>query len=209
MAIAEIAVSQHGLITLGQLRERGVSERMIRGRCRLGTLHRVHRQVYAAGHPPATREARWMAAVLACGPGALLSHGAAAVLWGIRDSRPSRIDVSSLNRCGYTTEAIALHRAGTLEGEDRAVRLDIPVTSLPRTIVDLAAVVLPAALEYAIHRAEAKRLITPAEIERALLRLGGRRGSAAVAAIVRAPHHALEARCRTRQERRLLRICRA
>ena len=110
--------------------------------------------VFAVGHPPApARLAGWRRCSPA-GPGALLSHRAAAALWGIRESQASRIDVSSLNRAGYTAEAIALHRAGALDDEDREVRLEIPVTSLPRTIVDLATVLAPSALEYAIHRAE-------------------------------------------------------
>ena len=94
----------------------------------------------------------------------------------IRESRLLAVDVSSLSRCGYTAEAIALHRAGTLDDGGPRVRLGIPVTSCPD---DHRPRGRPSALgaRVRVHVAESKRLITPAEIERALLRLEGRRGA--------------------------------
>src|SRR3954451_9168545 len=155
--IAAAADTQHGLITLAQLRSLGATPMMVRVRVNRGTLHPVHRGVYSVGHRPITPEARWLAAVLACGPGALLSHRSAAALHGIRNTAAAKIDVTAPTRRGLTLDAITLHRATTVQPEDRDIVRGVPVTSLPRTIIDLAACVSPSALEYAIHRAESQR----------------------------------------------------
>src|SRR5947209_12434701 len=78
-----LARRQHGVLTAGDLHDLGFGESAIRHRLAAGRLHRIYRGVYAVGRPDLTREGRWMAAVLACGTDALLSHGSAAALWGI------------------------------------------------------------------------------------------------------------------------------
>ncbi|PZR67472.1 MAG: hypothetical protein DLM63_06290 [Solirubrobacterales bacterium] len=80
--LGQRARSQHGLLTHAQLLEAGLGTAAISYRIKVGRLHRVHRQVYAIGHRPVSAHARAMAAVLACGPGATLSHRSAAELWG-------------------------------------------------------------------------------------------------------------------------------
>ncbi|HET7508866.1 MAG TPA: type IV toxin-antitoxin system AbiEi family antitoxin domain-containing protein, partial [Solirubrobacterales bacterium] len=79
--VAKIAARQHGVVTLRQLEGVGLSRRAAVGRAQRGQLHRLHRGVYAVGHRAPTHRSRWMAAVLACGEGAVLSHHSAAALW--------------------------------------------------------------------------------------------------------------------------------
>src|SRR4051794_12500155 len=85
--IALIAARQHGIITRAQLLAVGLLPSGISDRANGGRLHRIHRGVYAVGHPNLGKEGRWMAAVLACGEGAVLSHVAAAELWGMLPGR--------------------------------------------------------------------------------------------------------------------------
>ncbi len=85
--IAAIAARQHGVITFEQLLKAGLSQSGISRRVKAGRLHRIHKGVYAVGHRGLSREGWWMAAVLACGQGAVLSHSSAAALWGMRDRR--------------------------------------------------------------------------------------------------------------------------
>jgi hypothetical protein len=100
---------QHGVIARRQLLEFGLGAEAIKSRIATGRLHPVHRGVYAVGRPGLTREGLWMAAVLACGPGAVLSHGSAAALWGIR--RPvARIDVTVPAHVTRSRPGISVHR---------------------------------------------------------------------------------------------------
>ena len=185
-----------------------MTRRMVEVRVRSGFLHPMYRGVFAVGHRPTSDEAWWLAAVLACGDGALLSHRSAAALWGIRGSAAAAIDVTAPTRRGYAQRGINLHRAATIAPVDHDVCRGVPVTSLPRTIIDLATVIPLDALEYAIHRAEAQRKLTPAHLHEILARLPGKKGTAAVRAIVERPHHSLDARTRSPWERRFLAICR-
>jgi predicted transcriptional regulator of viral defense system len=99
-AVALLAERQHGIVSLQQLSEFGLLPSAVRERVRSGRLHRVHRGVYAVGHAALTGRGRWMAAVLACGDGAVLSHRSAAVLWGLREGSGTRIDVTAARRTG-------------------------------------------------------------------------------------------------------------
>ena len=209
MAVSELAESQHGLVTLAQLIEQGTTPRMVEVRRRTGFLHPVHRGVYAVGHRPITDEARWHAAVLACGDGALLSHRSAAAMWRVRESSTPFVDVTAPTRRGYGKPGITVHRATTLAPIDHDVCHGVPVTSVARTMIDLATVVSESSLEYAIHRAEARRMLTPADLHEILARLPRKKGTAPVRAIVGAPHHDLDARTRGPWERRFLAVCRA
>ena len=185
--VGDVAAAQHGLTTLAQLRGIGVTPRMVESRVRRGFLIRLYRGVFAVGHAPITDEARWLAAVLACGPDAVLSHGQAGALWRVRSTLSPRIDVTARTRRGFTVDAITVHRATTLTPEDRDAYRGVPVTSLPRTIIDLATSIPPSSLEYAIHRAEAQRKLTPADLHEALARNPGVPGTVAVRRIIGAP----------------------
>src|SRR5262245_47255717 len=113
--IAKVAAAQHGVVTVRQLHGAGIDKSGISRRTRARRLHRVHRGVYAVGHAGLSLEGRWMAAVLACGTGAALSHGAAAVLWGLLRPVPEPIDVSVPSQNGRVVQAgIRLHRCRAL-----------------------------------------------------------------------------------------------
>src|SRR5215213_3742691 len=92
--IARIADEQHGVVTTAQLVRAGLTKSAIAKRARAGRLHRIHRGIYAVGHRARSHKALWMAAVLSCGPGAALSHGAAAVHWGLLRPLGGPIDVT-------------------------------------------------------------------------------------------------------------------
>jgi hypothetical protein len=93
-AAAELARRQHGVVAKRQLIALGIGPGAIKHRLSVGRLHRVHRGVYALGHPALSADGNRMAAVLACGPDALLSHRDAAALWDLRATAHTRIDVS-------------------------------------------------------------------------------------------------------------------
>ena len=88
--LARIAVRQHGVVTVAQLRDAGFDKHAVSRRVKAGRLFILHRGIYAVGYPGASEETRWMAAVLACGNGAALSHRSAAALWGLSASRMVR-----------------------------------------------------------------------------------------------------------------------
>jgi Protein of unknown function (DUF559)/Transcriptional regulator, AbiEi antitoxin len=153
--LAELGRRQHGVVSRAQLRALGLSRAEIDGRVRRKVLHRVHRGVYAVGHLGLTRNGHFMAAVLACGEGAALSHFSAAVLWGILEGGGQDIHVTAEGdrRC----RGVVVHQA-PLQGE-RVRHLGIVVTTPARTIVDLADVVSRRrVLERAIDEADYLRL---------------------------------------------------
>ena len=128
--LAEIAAQQHGVVTYRQLLEVGLEPSALARRSRSGRLHRLYRGVYAVGYPSASRESRWMAAVLACGHGAVLSHMSAAALWGLLRPEDGPVDVSTSARSGRARRVgIRLHRSTTLMSGVVMKRFDIPVTT--------------------------------------------------------------------------------
>jgi very-short-patch-repair endonuclease len=162
-SIAGFAERQHGVIATAQLYWLGLTETQVRTRAANGTLHRVHRGVYAVGHRALTRKSFWMAAVLACGRGAILSHGDAAELWEMR--RPSSggangspIDVAvPSGGAGRTRRGLTVHRLRTLRDEETTTEDGIPVTSPARTLLDLATALPRRQLERAIDEADRLR----------------------------------------------------
>jgi len=153
-----------------------------------GRLHRVHRSVYAVGHAALTSYGRWMAAVKACGPGALLSHISAAALWNLIRSSSPIIHVTTPNR--GSPKGIRVHRVRQLHADDAAVVDRVPVTSIARTLLDLADVIQPRQLIRAIEQAERLQLFDMRAIERLVDRSNGRRVAklgAAIAAVTGEP----------------------
>ena len=164
--LARIAGRQHGVVTVAQLYSVGIEKSGVSRRVRAGRLHRLHRGVYAVGHLPVSREGTWMAAVLACGDGAVLSHGSAAALWGLLGARNGPIDVSTQTRGGRTTRrGLRLHRSRSLIPAMTTRRLGIPVTTPARTIDDLRGRVPPYLWRRAVRQAELARLELGPEVE--------------------------------------------
>lgn len=174
-AIAELAGRQHGVVARRQLISLGLGEDAIDARLCLGRLHRLHRGVYAVGHQVVPREGRWMAAVLACGDGAVLSHRSAAALWGIA-TFSGKIEVTT-PRDTRSRDAIRRHCA-FLPPDEVAVVDGIPVTSVNRTLFDYAGVSSLDRLEAAIREAEYRRLWDHLSLPALLARYPGHRGNA-------------------------------
>jgi predicted transcriptional regulator of viral defense system len=206
--IAELAEAQHAVVALSQLVSLGLGARAVSHRVQRGMLHRVHRGVYAVGHPLLTREGRWMAAILACGPHAVLSHRSAASLWGLRPNARTAIDVTVPSRAGRTRDGIDVHRGSGIDANDVAGVEGIPTTSVARTLLDLAEVVNARTLERAIDQAEVRRLLDMRAIDDVLARGGGgRRGAAALRGVL-AELRLGTTLTRSELEERLLAICR-
>jgi predicted transcriptional regulator of viral defense system len=175
--IARLAQRQHGVVALGQLLALGVSASAVRNRAADGRLHRIHRGVYAVRHPGLTVRGRWMAATLAYGPTALLSHRSAAKLWGIHDGAGAQTDITLPTRSVRARSGIEVHTSLTLTDADKASHDGIPSTSLARTLVDLGDVASRRTVERAINQAEILRLFDLRAVEDALARAGRRRGA--------------------------------
>jgi len=154
-AIAARAWRQHGVIAREQLADLGLSMPAIDRRVALGRLHVVHHGVYAVGHPALGRSGRWMAAVLACGPDAALSHASAAALWGLQRGEPNIVDVTA-QRTGRKRPGIRIHRPRV--PAETTTHDAIPVTTPARTILDLAATVSASRLEHLLDQAEIREL---------------------------------------------------
>ena len=142
-----------------------------------------YRGVYAVGHPRISREGRWLAAVLACGPEAVLSHRSAAALWGIRPQSSGPIEVTVPATSGRSKRpGLLIHRSTCLDPSDTTRTQGIPVTTAARTISDLRRVLAPNQIDAAIRRAEVLRLdvgaqpgyapdLARSELERMVLRI--------------------------------------
>ena len=176
--LASIAGRQHGVVSAAQLRALGVDKFWVQRQVTAGWLHPLQRGVYAVGHASVSLRGRYMAAVLACGADAALSHRPAGHLWGLRrESGPIAVTVPR-GRAGMS--CLEIHRSRRQE-PDEFDRVDgIRVTSVARTLLDLAAVVRPPELVRAIDRAERLELFDLAAIEHLLLRARGRSGAAAL-----------------------------
>jgi Transcriptional regulator, AbiEi antitoxin/AbiEi antitoxin C-terminal domain/Protein of unknown function (DUF559) len=171
--IAAIAGRQHGVITTAQLRGAGLTAGAVSQRVRAGRLHPLYRGVYAAGHNRLSQEGKWLAAVLAAGANAVLSHGAAAKHWQIWRGRVDDIDVlvpgNPRPRKGFR-----VHRARALDRRDVTVHKGIPITTPARTLVDLASVLTRHQLANVIHEAAFRNLFDAAKTREAMARATGR-----------------------------------
>ncbi len=169
---------------LQQLRGLGLSARAVSHRAARGRLHRIHRAVYAVGHPKLTGYGHWMAAVLACGPRAVLSHRSAAGLWGLRPDNRSKSDISLPSPSARAKQAIEVHRSVTLADVDITNVDGIPCTTVARTLVDLGDVVNRRAVERAVEQSDVLDLFDLREVERAIERAGPRRGTGVLLSVL-------------------------
>jgi very-short-patch-repair endonuclease len=177
--MAALASGQHGVVGRWQLQALGMTAHMIKGRIRRGALHVIHRGVYAVGHRSLTLEGRWMAATLAFGPGAVLSHRSAGQLWGLV---PRSSIAPEVTRPGRATgrPRLVVHE-GSLPADEVGRMWGIPVTSVARTMLDLAATCTEREVERAWNEVEVReyrlRLSVPDLIER----YPGRKGTVPLA----------------------------
>jgi len=174
--ISRLAERQHGVIGRSQLVALGAPVRTFEEWLDGGWLHRVHREVFAVGHPRISEPGRRWAAVLAYGETALLSHRSAATLWGLARRRSPLIDITAATgRQGIQRrEGIFIHR-GRIHPEDRTRRAGLPITTVARTLFDFAEVVSFENLESAWEEADRLGLLELREVERVCERGYGRR----------------------------------
>jgi len=161
-AVAALADEQHGVVARRQLQALGLALDAIDHRVEQRRLHVLHRGVYAVGHRSLTRSGYWMAAVLACGDGAVVSHRTAAALWGISDTARAAIEITAPRE--RRRPGIDVHHV-RLRADKTTVHRGVPVTTAARTLLDLAAVLDEQRLARAAERAEALRLASATSLE--------------------------------------------
>jgi hypothetical protein len=178
--VSELAERQWGVVARRQLAALGVSRHTADHWLRAGRLHRLHQGVYAPGHTALRAEGHRLAAVLACGPGAVLSHRSAAAHWGLLRTDQTRIDVTA-PRGRHGAPGIRLHRSRSLDARDTTHHEGIPVTTVSRTLLDLAATARPSELERALAQAERLHLYDHRATERTIATNNGQRGTRVLA----------------------------
>jgi predicted transcriptional regulator of viral defense system len=171
--LAEMAARSHGVVTRAQLLAAGITRHEIKHRVRAGALLREHPGVYRVGHRAPSVEATFLAAVWACGDGAVLSGRAAAHLWSLTKGRPPTPEVTAPTK--HRLEGVTTHRARSIEA---TTHRNIPITTVPRTLVDLASHLSLDALARACHEAGVLHDTTPRQVEAVLAQRGCTRGAA-------------------------------
>ncbi|MFL5816503.1 MAG: DUF559 domain-containing protein [Conexibacter sp.] len=174
--IWRLADRQHGVVSRRQLVAVGVGNRAIGDRLARRLLVPLHRGVYAFGHRQLRTEGRWLAAVLAVGPGAVLSHRDAAALHGVRTTPEGRRISVSTPAHARAIEGVWVKGRRALTADDVAVVRAIPVTSPARTLVDLAPMLTAGQLQSTLGEADRRGLLDVQAVERALARTKGRHG---------------------------------
>jgi very-short-patch-repair endonuclease len=198
--------AQYGLITHRELLAIGYTRHAIAHRLATGRLHRIRRGVYSVGRPGLTREGEWMAAVLSCGPEAVLSDHSATALWRMRQGGEGAIHVTTPPGHDHRHAGIVVHRRSTLPVEDICKERGIPVTTPVRTLIDVATRVSPAELVAMINEADKLGLVDSGRLRSALDR---RKGLQGVGVLRRALDRATFVLTDSELERRFLPIARS
>jgi very-short-patch-repair endonuclease len=205
--IANAATRQKGLVTRRQLAGMGFDEAAIARRVADGTLHRLYRGVYAVGHEALAPLARETAALLACGPGAVISHLSAAGMWSLvpvgADAREVHVTVAG--RKVRSRPGLRTHRTSRLTEVDVRRKDGVALTSPARTLLDLAGD-RSTVLEHAFIEAHGSRLLRAGELEALIRRAGGLRGVPALRRLMEA--HA-SGYTRSEAERAMRKLARA
>ena len=194
---------QRGVVTLAQMHGAGISPRQVERGLERGDLVRLHRGVYRLGpvSPPHCPE---MAATLACGANAVLSHRSAAAMYEILDPHPGPIHITVPHRHRRGDAGIVVHETASLGAHEIRERRGIPLTAPIRTLIDLSGACTPEDLERAVSEAFARRLTNLPSLQRAIEAYRGRRGVARIRALLdHGPRLS-----RSPPERRLLRAIR-
>ncbi len=182
MALAE---TQHAVMGLRQLTALGLSASAVHKRAASAHLHRVYQAVYSLVPPKLlTRRGRYMGAVLACGPGAVLSHRSAADLLGLRHTDRPRVDVTVPARSTRRRKGIDIHRSRTLTPDDATTVDNIPCTTVARTLLDLADLIEGRPLERAFDQAEVLQVFDLIALQDQIDRNGHRLGAARAQAVL-------------------------
>ena len=170
VTLARIGERQHGLVTTADAATAGIGRWCLTSRERAGRMHRVYRGVYALGTPPTSDHARWLAAVLACGPAAALSHTSAARLWQL----PIRLHGHEIHVSAQRTKnhesppQVRLHRPRGLLAHEVTRESGIPVTTVPRTLLDLGKLCSAHSLARLVHEAQRRNLLSATAFAQAL-----------------------------------------
>jgi hypothetical protein len=208
--MAGAALGQHGVVDLDQLAELGLGARAVQKRAAAARLHRVFHTVYSIVPPTLLRrEGWWMAAVLACGHGAVLSHLSAAALHALRSEGAATIDVTLPRRSSLRHERIRLHRSTTLTDADTTTTGGIPCTTIARTLLDLAEVTNRRGLERAFDQADSLHALDLFAIQDQLERNAGRRKACGLVKVVLNEHYIGSTPTLNEFEERLIPITRA
>jgi uncharacterized protein DUF559/putative AbiEi antitoxin of type IV toxin-antitoxin system len=178
--VGELAAAQFGVVSFAQLHAAGLGRGAVEKAVRGGRLCRLYPGVFAVGHAALRPEGRRLAAVLACGPRAVLSHRSAAAHWGLLDTAQSRTDVTA-PRSREGVPGIRLHRSRSLDARDTTTHEGIPITTIARTLLDLAATVRKDRLERALAQSERLQLYDHVAITDVIARSNGHRGTGALA----------------------------
>ncbi|HKZ13850.1 MAG TPA: DUF559 domain-containing protein [Solirubrobacterales bacterium] len=173
--MARLAARQFGVITREQLNVLGYSDAAIDRSVESGRLHAWHRSVFAVGHQNLSPHALCMAAILFRGRGALVSYQSAVWLWGMERKLEIPVHVSVRWR-GHAQDAIGLHHCPALRDEDATETERLPVTSVPRTLLDYASEAPRLRLEKAIDWADRLEILDPADVNLITEEVRGHRG---------------------------------
>ncbi|MBV8987744.1 MAG: type IV toxin-antitoxin system AbiEi family antitoxin domain-containing protein [Solirubrobacterales bacterium] len=184
-AVAGVAIRQYGNITRSQLFAARLDDSAIKREVRSGRLFRVHPGVYAVGRPPVTPHEHAAAAVLACGPGAALSHRSAMTLWGFfkRWERPFQVTVSGDRR----PAGIEVHRSHALLRRDLTKQLGIRVTSPARTVLDCSPTLSDRSVRRAVNDARLSRYLRLPELADVIERFPRHPGAARLRGLLASP----------------------
>lgn len=174
----DLARNQHGVVSSDQLQEVGYTRQAIYHRIRTGRLHPLHRGVYAVGRPHVTDHGRWMAAVIACGAGAVLSHSSAVALWRIGSERRGLVELSLPSLSRRCRPGLQIHQRPSLQDLDVTTKFGIPVTTPVQTILDMTPRLDRRGIERMINEADKYDLTNPPALRRALDHRSGEPGVA-------------------------------
>lgn len=173
--LGDLASRQHGVVSVSQLQAMGYSSSAIGRAADSGRLHRLDRSVYAVGHTNLSLHGQCLAAVFACGPGAVLSHYSAAWLLELARWSPEPFHVTG-PVARHPRLPVRIHRTRRLEDADWDLVEGIPVSTVPRLLLDLAAFVKPKSLDRLIERSEERGLFDLRRVEDLLSRTVGHHG---------------------------------
>jgi very-short-patch-repair endonuclease len=173
-----LAENQHGVVSSDQLRAVGYTRQAIYHRIKTGRLHPLHRGVYAVGRANVTEHGRWMAAVLACGEDAVISHTSAAVLWRMGSERRGLVELSLPSLSRRCRPGLEIHQRPSLKKRDVTREYGIPCTTPVQTLIDMSLRLDRAGVERMINEADKYNLTHPPQLRGALEARAGEPGVA-------------------------------